>query len=314
MFKKSWFSIADTFDQPLDVGATPTFAGATLSGLTASTVIYSNANKAITSLANSAGYLLNDGSGGLSWGAVSFAGYLKADGTVPLTAAWTTAYPLLVPNGTAGAPSVAAASDTNTGIYFNGSDILYLTSGGTVSLQIYGASTFIEWLTITNQAKITAQNITAGSGTGLTVNATGHVNRQVYKVTVDYTGFSAADTHAHHVIATLPAKTRIVSIIADTTVKYLGGAVSAATLEVGKTTDTGVEYILPHDVFTAVVNKGLADADLGNSINRANAVYGGDLPSWTAATDITATIRTTNANTSALTQGSTTFYIVAERF
>jgi len=85
MYKKSWFSIADTFDQPLDVGSTPTFAGATLSGLTASTVIYSNASKAITSLANSAGYLLNDGSGGLSWGAVSFAGYLKADRSIALT-------------------------------------------------------------------------------------------------------------------------------------------------------------------------------------------------------------------------------------
>lgn len=88
MFKKSWFSIADTFDQPLDVGSTPTFAGATLSGLTASTVIYSNASKAITSLANGAGYLYNDGAGALSWAAVSLSGYLKADGTVPLTAAW----------------------------------------------------------------------------------------------------------------------------------------------------------------------------------------------------------------------------------
>jgi hypothetical protein len=88
MYKKSWFSIADTFDQPLDVGATPTFAGATLSGLTASTVIYSNASKAIASLANSAGYLLNDGSGGLSWAAVSLSGYLKADGSVALTANW----------------------------------------------------------------------------------------------------------------------------------------------------------------------------------------------------------------------------------
>ncbi len=73
-----------------DVGteSSPTYTGMTLSGLTASTVVYSNASKAITSLANSAGYLLNDGSGGLSWGAISFAGYLKADGTVPLTADW----------------------------------------------------------------------------------------------------------------------------------------------------------------------------------------------------------------------------------
>jgi hypothetical protein len=38
--------------------------------------------------ANSAGYLLNDGSGGLSWAAVSLSGYLKADGSVALTANW----------------------------------------------------------------------------------------------------------------------------------------------------------------------------------------------------------------------------------
>jgi hypothetical protein len=42
-----------------------------LSALTASTLIYSNASKQITSLANAAGYLLNDGVGGLSWAAIS---------------------------------------------------------------------------------------------------------------------------------------------------------------------------------------------------------------------------------------------------
>ena len=38
-----------------------------LSSLTASTVIYSNASKQITSLANAAGYLKNDGAGALSY-------------------------------------------------------------------------------------------------------------------------------------------------------------------------------------------------------------------------------------------------------
>jgi hypothetical protein len=75
-------------DQALLTTSSPTFAGLTLSGGTASTLVYLNASKKFTSLANGAGYLLNDGSGGLSWAAVSLSGYLKADGTVPLTANW----------------------------------------------------------------------------------------------------------------------------------------------------------------------------------------------------------------------------------
>lgn len=84
-FNLSYWLYKPTSDQALLTTSSPTFAGLTLSGLTASTVVYSNASKALTSLANGAGYLLNDGSGGLSWGAVSFAGYLKADRSVALT-------------------------------------------------------------------------------------------------------------------------------------------------------------------------------------------------------------------------------------
>ena len=38
--------------------------------------------------ANSAGYLLNDGSGGLSWGALDLSPYVKKDGSTELTADW----------------------------------------------------------------------------------------------------------------------------------------------------------------------------------------------------------------------------------
>ena len=51
--------------------ASPTLTGLTLSGLTPSTVIYSNAARAITSLANAAGYLYNNGAGALSWAATA---------------------------------------------------------------------------------------------------------------------------------------------------------------------------------------------------------------------------------------------------
>ena len=82
-------------------------------------------------------------------------------------------------------------------------------------------------------------------------------------------------------------------------------------MQVGKTVG-GTEYIIAHDVFTAAVTKGLADADLGTSINRANAVQGGDLPSWSATTNISVRLTTVTANTNALTAGSTTYYLVTE--
>ncbi len=137
-----------SMDQGVLTTSSPTFVGATLSGATASTLIYSNASKAITSLANGSGYLLNDGSGGLSWGAISFAGYLKADGTVPLTADWNvgafdlTAVDLnstgkiLAADGTAAAPSICGTNDPNTGIYWPTGDFLYFSAGGAVRFGI----------------------------------------------------------------------------------------------------------------------------------------------------------------------------------
>jgi hypothetical protein len=271
-------------------------------------------------------YLTNNGTT-LSWAANGM-GDLLANGTVPLAAAWATKYPLLFPDGSASNPAVSFENYPGAGMYIDSGYLkvdgadgqIFQGNGGLGSaFNIKG-----QYLQFNDNAiivdganglfNITQLDITAGAGTGLTVNSSGHLNRQVYKVTVDYTGFSAAATHAHHVIATLPAKTRIVGIIADTTVAYSGGAVSACTLEVGKTTDTGIEYILLHDVKTAAVVKGLVDGDLGESLIHDHAVQGGDLPSWTTTTDITATIRTTDANTSALGAGSTTFYITTERF
>lgn len=56
-----------TWGQDLRTSASPEFAGATLSGLTASTLLTANGSKALTSLANAAGYLYNDGAGALSY-------------------------------------------------------------------------------------------------------------------------------------------------------------------------------------------------------------------------------------------------------
>jgi len=166
--------------------------------------------------------------------------------------------------------------------------------------------------TFTGTVTLQDHAITAGSGTGVTVDKTASVERSVYKVTVTYQALAAAAVTADKTIATLPAKMRLVGIIADTTTKYIGGAVTATTLIVGKTVG-GNEYVVSHDVFAAAITKGLADADLGTSINRAGAIQGGDLASWTATTIVSVRLTTTTANTNALTQGSTTYYLIVEQ-
>jgi hypothetical protein len=163
-----------------------------------------------------------------------------------------------------------------------------------------------------NFTNVSAQ-ITAGTGTGLTVNVLGNLNRQVYKVTVTYAGFSAAALTADHTIATLPAKTKIVGFYADTTTPFTGGGVTAASLTVGKSAG-GVEYIATHDVLSAAITRGLADADMGTELTRAAAIQGGAIVNWIGTTTVSARLTTVTANTNALTAGSVTFYIVTERF
>lgn len=162
-----------------------------------------------------------------------------------------------------------------------------------------------------SQLFLGAPKITKGSGTGFTLNDSGSVRRQTYKCTTTFAAYAAAATTGDKVIGTLPAKARIVAIYADTTTKYIGGAVATCTLRLG-TTAGGVEVLASHDVFTAAVTKGLLDADLGTSMVRASAIQGGYMPSFTGTTSLTARITTTGANTNALTQGSTTWYIETE--
>lgn len=143
---------------------------------------------------------------------------------------------------------------------------------------------------------------------------TGRLVQQVYKVTIPYAAYSDTDTTKGIVIATLLAKTKIIAFYADTTVAYTGGTVSAATLEVGITAEGAAQILAAHDVLSGAVTKGLADADMGTSMTRAAAIQGGYLPSWSGTTAIYATIDTTAGNTNALTTGSTTFYLVTERY
>lgn len=156
--------------------------------------------------------------------------------------------------------------------------------------------------------KATDATITAA---GTPVKA-GQVNRLVYEVVRTYLNFAGGGT-VDSALCTLPAKTRVLSVIADTTILYTGGSASAVSLLAGAA-GGGQHLIAVHDVKTAAVTKGLADADLGTGMTRAAAIQGGWMPSWTGTTVINARISVTGDTASNLTQGSTTFYIVTERF
>ena len=158
--------------------------------------------------------------------------------------------------------------------------------------------------------------ITPGSGTGLIVNKVGDFRRKIYKVTLTYLGLVAASTTADKTICTLPAKCKIVSIITDTTTKYIGGSVSAATIAVGIAAGNVDAFIEEHDVFSAVVVAGdLTNADLGSLLlGAATTPIQGGAVVWAATTAVSVRLVTTSADTDKLTQGSTTYYIVTEQF
>ncbi|MBU0959745.1 MAG: hypothetical protein KKB31_07400, partial [Nanoarchaeota archaeon] len=80
------------------------------------------------------------------------------------------------------------------------------------------------------------------------------------------------------------------------------------------TAEGAAQILEPHDIFTDVILAGDADAELGSGMIKATNVQGGYLPSWSGTTAIYATIDTTAGNLNALTQGSTTFYLVTERY
>jgi|GEM_PF-4089360 hypothetical protein len=152
---------------------------------------------------------------------------------------------------------------------------------------------------------------TAPSGVGITLVGWDIPTRKTYKVTVTYQAFAAAALFADVTIFSVPARTRIVGIVADTTAAYAGAGVASAVMRLGPAANS-LSYMVDADVFTAPVTKGLADADIGASLNRAGAVQGGVIQSWTGNANINARLTTTGANTNQLNAGSTTFYITTE--
>lgn len=152
-------------------------------------------------------------------------------------------------------------------------------------------------------------NGTLPSGTGVTVNKGSAVTASVHKVTVAFTApATGAGLTFDQTIWTIPAQTKVVRVIADVTVAFTGGAISAGTISVGKTVG-GTEYLLAASDFTT--------GTFGDAMAEEGAALSGgleDFPAWGSTTAISARFTSVGANTSAYTAGSVTFYIESVRY
>lgn len=234
----------------------------------------------------------------------------------------------------------ATALNANNSLYlgagargFNDSDsnstvIGYLAIGAGANTVVIGNSSVTDAYvgSASGAANVTASaflpvgaRITAGSGTGVTVNSVGALRRVVYKITLAKEAFVAADVTQDITIATLPAKTRLVGVYADVTQQFACTAVcTTATLSMTAGTAAGGNQILvSFDLDAAAAVFGDADAELGTSVNAAARVQDAYIASWSATQIIT--VRFTsgtgnigNGSATNLSQGSVTFYLITE--
>jgi hypothetical protein len=148
---------------------------------------------------------------------------------------------------------------------------------------------------------------TAGSGTGITVNTTGHVGGYVHKITVAETALTAAATTQDITLWTLPAKTRLVRIVVSDVTGFTGGGLTAMTVACGPTAGT-TTYLPAGSIFTTGAVLGDAAAEIGTALTPATWA---DIPSMTATSTVSCRFTSTTANVVAATAGTASFYIEA---
>ena len=168
--------------------------------------------------------------------------------------------------------------------------------------------------------RLTDAAVTAGSGTGVTVDDAGAVRRQVYKVTVSFTNVTSNATTHDLPIATLPAKTLLQWVLADLTTPYVcEDTCTTATLSmtVGSSAG-GTQYLASFDADAAAGQFGDAQVELGASLAEATiATPAGALPSFAATSIVTVRLISAVGNLATggvtnLSAGQVTFYLHTE--
>jgi len=165
--------------------------------------------------------------------------------------------------------------------------------------------------------RVLTAEVTAASGTGVTVNEASLLQRVVYKVTVIQSHWSDASLTQDFTIAQLPAKTRITEIIADITEAFACTATctsSTLSMVVG-TGGGGSTFLDSFDVDAATAQFGIADVERGSALE---GIINGNMPDWSGTENIVARLTSGtgnlgNGSVTNLSGGDITFYITTER-
>lgn len=179
-------------------------------------------------------------------------------------------YSLIIQSGSFGMGDTTPDSLWDIEDYSN-NQMLTLTDSGSVgdlavTGQIQGAT-----------GKLTTPILVAGSDTGLTVNDTGSLRTQVYKVSLAKENFDTAATNHDVTIATLPAKSIVHAVYAHVTEAFVCASVcTTATLSatIGISAG-GVEFAESFDLDAAIAWFGDADAEVGTALDIAGNTNGG---------------------------------------
>jgi hypothetical protein len=217
----------------------------------------------------------------------------------------------------------AGATPNASGASLSGQELTLQPASGshpgivsTGAQTIAGAKTFSGAATFGSTLDSSANLVVPNAGNpGATTNYNGRLKRFTLSRTITKDSFKAAATQEDLLLFQLPAKTKLLSIIVDTTEAWAGSG-TVYDMKLG-TASNGEQLVVNHSVLAAVT-KGLDDADLGTSINRANAVQGGLLGSWTDTWNIYVRLASDanlgDGSATGLTTGITTIYLEYSSF
>lgn len=209
---------------------------------------------------------------------------------------------------------VTHAAVTTGGTTTLGGHLLWTNGGAQIGLSSHTTSP--------SNLFLISPAITAGTGSGVTLDVAGEVRQEVYKFTVARTNVVTAGVTHDLVIATLPAKTFIQHILADVTQAFAcTGTCTSSTLSatVGSSAG-GNQYLVSFDIDAATAQFGDAAAELGATLTEATIPTAiGALGSWasTQAINLRITSGTGNLGTGSATNlsaGSITFYVTTIKY
>lgn len=143
-----------------------------------------------------------------------------------------------------------------------------------------------------------------GTSPGGSVWNTGSARTYINKVSRTHAELTAAATTEDETVWTIPAKSRVIRLIADVTTPFTGGGVTAVAVTCGFTAG-GNEYLVSFDALSGAIVRGDALAEMGASLTDGV----GHVPSWTGTTAVSCRFTSTTANLVALTAGEVFLYL-----